>query len=98
MTSIKPEFAIMSSGFRSGSLAHLIYYESIVEIPTLHIFGETDNIIPNDMSMMLSETFAEPEILVHPGGHYFPATAQQKQFFIRFLQNRLQDYLERKEL
>lgn len=46
MTSIKPEFAVLSSGFRSGSLVHLNCYETKVQIPSLHIYGEADEIIP----------------------------------------------------
>lgn len=57
MTSIKPEFAVLSSGFRSGSLVHLNYYENKVQIPSLHIFGETDEIIPKGK---LSFNFSNP--------------------------------------
>lgn len=98
MTCIKPEFAILSSGFRSGSLAHKNFYENPITIPSLHIFGESDEIIPGEMSELLSSTFVEPEFLKHPGGHYFPATSQQKQEFINYFQNRLQEYLEAKEI
>lgn len=98
MTCIKPKFAILSSGFRSGSLVHKNFYENPITIPSLHIFGETDEIIQRDMSELLSTTFVEPEFLIHPGGHYFPATAQQKQNYIIYFQNRLQEYLEAKEI
>lgn len=98
MTWIKPDFAILVSGFRSGSLAHRNYYENPITIPSLHIFGESDEIIPGEMSELLSSTFVEPEFLKHPGGHYFPATSQQKQDYIIYFQNRLQEYLEAKEL
>lgn len=74
------------------------YYEDPVDIPSLHIFGETDEIIPRAMSESLAETFVQPQILTHPGGHYFPATTQQKQFYINHFQDLLQLYLEAKEL
>jgi hypothetical protein len=32
------------------------------------------------------------------GGHYFPAQANLKQIYIEYFQDRLQDYLEMKEL
>jgi dienelactone hydrolase len=98
VTSVKPQFAVCSSGFKSGSLAHLNYYCKKVEIPSLHIFGETDDIIPKEMSAALADTFADPQILTHPGGHYFAATAKEKQTYINFFQDRLQDHLEAKEL
>jgi Serine hydrolase (FSH1) len=98
VTSVKPQFAVCSSGFKSGSLVHLNYYCKKVEIPSLHIFGETDDIIPKDMSLALASTFVDPEILMHLGGHYFAATVKEKQTYINFFQDRLQDYLEAKEL
>lgn len=98
MTIIKPDFAILSSGFRSGSLVHRNYYEDPVSITTLHIHGESDEIIPKEMSLKLASSFIEPIFLSHPGGHYFPATTLQKQFYINYFQDRLQDYLEKKEL
>lgn len=98
MIKIRPEFAIISSGFRSGSLAHLVYYEDKVEIPSLHIYGESDNCIPKEMSEELAETFTDPQILTHPGGHYFPATTKEKQFYINYFQDMLLAHLEAREL
>lgn len=98
MTRIKPHFAVMSSGFKSGSLAHLNYYEETIMIPSLHIFGETDAIIPSDMSEALAATFEEPRIVTHPGGHYFAAQSNLKQIYVEFFRDRLVEYLENKEL
>lgn len=98
MTSIKPEFVVLSSGFRSSSLVHLNFYENKVQIPSLHIFGESDEIIPKAMSMTLTETFVDPQILVHPGGHFLPAQAAQKQTYVDFFRERLQYHLEAKEI
>ncbi|XP_034130656.1 esterase GA18864 [Drosophila guanche] len=98
LTSIRPEFAVLSSGFVSGSLVHMSAYEEPISIPTLHIYGLTDEIIPKDMSASLASHFKNVEVLEHSGGHYFPATAQQKQTYINFFQDRLQEYLEHLEL
>lgn len=88
----------MSSGFRSHSLVHFNYYDSPTDIPSLHIFGETDEIIPREMSELLASTFRVKKILTHPGGHYFPATTKQKQVYIDYFQDQLQEYLEAKEI
>lgn len=88
----------MASGFKSGSLAHLNYYDDVITIPTLHIFGETDNVIPNEMSEELADIFEDPKILRHSGGHYFPSTTQQKEFYRNYFQDVLQEYLEAKEI
>ncbi|XP_037045164.1 esterase AGAP003155 isoform X2 [Bradysia coprophila] len=98
MTNIKPRFCIMASGFKSGSLVHLNYYDDTITIPSLHIFGETDNVIPNEMSEELADIFDDPQILRHSGGHYFPSTTQQKEFYRNYFQDMLQEYLEAKEI
>ncbi|XP_053684653.1 esterase AAEL000016 [Sabethes cyaneus] len=98
MTCIKPEFAVLSSGFRSGSLVHLNFYENKVQIPSLHIFGETDEIIPKALSIALTETFVDPQILMHTGGHFLPAQAAQKTTYLDFFRDRLQYHLEAKEI
>lgn len=98
MTTINPRFALFAAGFRSGSLAHRNAYEQKIQIPSLHIYGETDEIIPKDMNLALAECFDEPNVLSHSGGHYFPATSNQKQIYIDFFQDQLQDYLEAKEI
>lgn len=98
MTPIKPNFAIIGAGFRSGSLAHLNYYEETILVPSMHVFGQTDAIIPRSMSESLASTFDDPLIVTHPGGHYFPATANQKKIYIDYLSDRLVDFLEQKEL
>lgn len=36
----------MASGFKSGSLPHLKYYDELINLPTLHIYGQNDQIIP----------------------------------------------------
>ncbi|XP_053679253.1 esterase AGAP003155 [Anopheles nili] len=98
MTTVKPEFAVVAAGFRSGSLVHLNYYESKIQAPSLHIFGETDEIITKDMSEALTETFLDPDIIIHPGGHFFPAQASLKEKYIGFFRDQLQLHLETKEL
>ena len=98
MTPINPQFAVLASGFVSGSLAHKSAYESMGRIPTLHIYGLSDEIIPKAMSQELAAHFKNVQILEHNGGHYFPATAPQKTVYVSFFQDRLQEHLERTEL
>lgn len=98
MTCINPQFAVLAAGFRSGSLAHSNYYEDLLPIPSLHIMGETDEIIPFQMSKSLAMCFEEPKIVEHMGGHYFAATAQQRPHYVEFFKKRLIEHLEKKEL
>lgn len=98
MTKVKPQFAVIAAGFRSGSLAHANYYEDLITIPSLHIMGETDEIIPIEMSKALATCFEDPTIVEHPGGHYFASTALQRPHYVEFFKKRLVEYLEQKEL
>ena len=42
----KLQFAILCAGFKSRSSVHNSYYEDKIDIPTLHIFGNADQVIP----------------------------------------------------
>lgn len=97
MTTINPQFAIVAAGFRSGSLAHANYYEDLISIPSLHIMGESDQIIPYQMSKSLAMCFDEPTIVEHLGGHYFASTTKERPHYIEFIEKRLAEYLEQKE-
>lgn len=40
------KFAILASGFCSGSLVHKGFYDEEINLPSLHVYGESDSIIP----------------------------------------------------
>lgn len=100
MTSIRPRFVMICAGFPSGSLVHKNYYENKISISSLHVYGLTDEIISHELSMKLKDAFDESTVttVTHPGGHYFPATANEKQAYIDFYKNCLISYLEDREL
>ncbi|XP_071111444.1 esterase OVCA2-like [Haliotis cracherodii] len=81
----KFNFAIFIAGFKSRCIPHESFYETLVTIPTLHVFGDTDKVIPKEMSEALLPCYKEPVILQHPGGHFIPASSQQKQVYLQFL-------------
>ncbi|KAK6166140.1 hypothetical protein SNE40_022903 [Patella caerulea] len=82
-------FAIMVASFKSHSIPHAYLYEKKVTIPTLHVFGDTDKVIPKDMSEDLLPCYLDPVILQHPGGHFIPASGPQKKIYLDFLQQML---------
>lgn len=88
----------MASGFRSGSLVHKNCYETRISIPSLHVSGTTDEIVTHDMHLLLESGFEYPKKIHHAGGHYFPATVNEKQLYVSFFQDHLQKHLEDKEL
>ncbi|XP_029467883.1 esterase OVCA2 isoform X2 [Rhinatrema bivittatum] len=78
-------FAILVAGFKSRSVEHQGYYQDLISVPTLHVYGKVDLVIPGDMSQKLASCFREPVILTHQGGHFLPASAAQKNIYCQFL-------------
>ncbi|KAF4525922.1 hypothetical protein B566_EDAN016697, partial [Ephemera danica] len=70
------EFIILVAGFKSLCEAHAEFYTPPqLPVPSLHVYGSTDQVIHPDLSRSLAEGFASPEVLEHPGGHFVPATS-----------------------
>lgn len=82
---IKFDFAIFVSGFKSRQKEHGRFYDVTIEIPTLHVFGETDQVIAKEMSEDLLQCYKEPMVLQHAGGHFIPASSAQKKKYVEFL-------------
>ncbi|XP_064613787.1 esterase OVCA2-like isoform X2 [Liolophura sinensis] len=88
---IQFDFAIVVAGFKSRSSDHQDLYRNKVSCPSLHVYGETDGVIPKDMSEELAnDQFIEPTILQHPGGHFIPASSAQKKVYLDFLNKMMQ--------
>lgn len=90
-TAITFRFGCMVSGF----LPRDSTYRAILEaqpltIPSLHVYGETDNIIKPDRSQALASAWTPTAatVLTHAGGHLMPSVASVrkglKQFFGHF--------------
>ncbi|XP_066492328.1 esterase OVCA2 isoform X2 [Tiliqua scincoides] len=79
------DFAILIAGFKSRATPHQSYYQESITVPSLHVLGETDRVIPAEMSRELASVFMEPVILTHPGGHFMPASPPQKKAYLEFL-------------
>ncbi|XP_053313080.1 esterase OVCA2 [Spea bombifrons] len=79
------DFAVLVAGFKSRSVEHEKYYQHPILVPSLHVFGETDRVIPGHMSQELALHFEKPVILTHGGGHFVPASAPQKKIYFEFL-------------
>ncbi|KAL3271155.1 hypothetical protein HHI36_021653 [Cryptolaemus montrouzieri] len=81
----KFNFAIIISGFKSKALPHLKYYSEIINLPSMHVIGDNDRIIPRDMSDALSECFEDALIVRHTGGHIVPVSSDQKEHYENFV-------------
>ncbi|KAK7109005.1 esterase OVCA2-like isoform X2 [Littorina saxatilis] len=83
------DFAILVAGFKSRSSPHDVLYSKKISIPTLHVFGDTDKVIPKEMSEDLLQYFEDPVVVQHPGGHFVPAAGPQKKVYLEFFDKML---------
>lgn len=87
MTPIKPKFVILVSGFRSVSSEHDSFYYEKIDIPSLHVSGTGDKVIPHPMHLLLEDSFVDPITLHHEGGHHLPATVVEKPLYKKFFED-----------
>jgi pimeloyl-ACP methyl ester carboxylesterase len=55
---------------RLGDHEHL--FSRKLSVPSLHVIGRADGIVPMHDSLLLAERFARPAIVEHNGGHVIP--------------------------
>ena len=105
---IDPKFAVFVSGFPSYASDHAALFATSsegesdepamqVDIPSLHIMGTTDQVIPVDLSRRLASFFAQPVVVTHEGGHFVPwpkSGTQQREAILSFFQDRQHDLQE----
>jgi acetyl esterase/lipase len=81
-------FAMMVGGFPTtdSNLASLYAAKSSYALPSVHIIGRADGIVPSAISKALAAKFQDPLILQHDGGHIIAATADIRQQVENFLE------------
>ncbi|CAM5110652.1 unnamed protein product [Natator depressus] len=73
------QFAVLVAGFESSC------DREPIAVPSLHVLGDADRVIPPARSRELAARFVDPAVLTHPGGHFVPASAPQKRAYLEFL-------------
>ena len=79
------KFAIFVSGFKSSITTHQHCYSIPLELPSFHIMGSGDQVIPPVSSEHLSQHFTSPTLYQHAGGHYVPANPELRDKLRTFL-------------
>src|SRR5882757_1039345 len=69
------DFAVMVGGFKNDAPAHAPLYQHQFTLPSVHIIGRTDGVIPPRESEALAAQFENPVVLEHSGGHVVPGDA-----------------------
>ncbi|XP_072765769.1 esterase OVCA2 [Anoplolepis gracilipes] len=86
---IEFNFAIMISGFKSLCAPHAKYYDEKIDVPSLHIYGENDQVIPTVMAEHISCLFPNKKEIRHEGGHYIPSKKDiYRDFIMEMLANK----------
>eukprot|EP01025_Chloroclados_australasicus_P016937 TRINITY_DN1863_c0_g1_i1.p2 TRINITY_DN1863_c0_g1~~TRINITY_DN1863_c0_g1_i1.p2 ORF type:complete len:236 (-),score=12.64 TRINITY_DN1863_c0_g1_i1:753-1460(-) len=74
------QFVVLIAGFqpRDEQFSQLIKSANI-RIPSLHVYGESDDLVSSERSTQLSECFdtSLKQVFVHPGGHMVPTCSGQ---------------------
>jgi predicted esterase len=65
-------FAIMIGGFTSFLPQHAGLFTRKLTIPSVHVTGRADQVVPARDSLLLAGRFASPLVIEHPGGHLIP--------------------------
>ncbi|KAG5312156.1 OVCA2 Esterase, partial [Acromyrmex insinuator] len=86
---IEFDFVIVISGFKSLCAPHAKYYDEEIDMPSLHIYGENDQVIPTVMAEQISCLFSNKKELQHEGGHYVPS---KKDIYRDFVMEMLSKY------
>ena len=79
------EFAVMVGGFTSFMPQHADLFPRKLTIPSVHVIGRSDGIVPRPDSLKLANRFTNPLILEHPGGHIIPSQPPVAEPIARFL-------------
>jgi pimeloyl-ACP methyl ester carboxylesterase len=79
--------AILVGGFKSNDPVHAPLYESrdSFALPSLHLIGRADRVVPPEASLALAACFAAPVIVEHDGGHVVASTAEVRAALATFL-------------
>ena len=82
------DFAVMVGGFvvADANLARLYGEKSNYDLPSAHIVGRSDAVVPKEASFALASKFKNPLILEHEGGHVISNAPHIRQQFRAFLE------------
>jgi len=80
-------FALLVSGFMSNDPVHAALYQAprSFALPSLHLIGRSDRIVPREASLALAARFENPQVVEHDGGHVIASSAEVRATVSEFL-------------
>ena len=86
---LRPTFGIFVSGFvPRDEVAAAALLQGVSGVPTLHVLGESDDLVEPERSRALARLFTDDAlttIIEHPGGHMLPSGAAVRAKVTSFL-------------
>jgi predicted esterase len=82
-----PSAAVFYSGFRARFPQYDSVYVPGIDIPTLHISGEQDDVVSAERSDALLRVCRDASVLRHAGGHEIPTLEEDQAVIVRFLRD-----------
>ena len=85
---LRPRFGIFVSGFvpRDEVAAAELYAGVGDDVATLHVYGESDELVVAERSRALVDLFADATVAEHPGGHMIPSGPLVRESVVEFLE------------
>lgn len=83
-------FAVSYSGFVAAPETFRWCYEPKMKTPSLHYIGSLDTVVEESRSRALADSFEDPLVVVHPGGHHVPVSKEWVMPFAGFIKDRAQ--------
>lgn len=83
-------FCVVYSGFYAPLDALNWLYEPRIVTPTLHFVGSLDTVVEESRSQGLVDRCLDPQVVVHPGGHYVPVAKDWVMVLAGWLRQRYQ--------
>lgn len=80
------KFALLIAGFKSLLSTHSYLYHTPIDIPTFHVIGVNDRVIPVAASEDLLSFCKGAVAYRHSGGHYMPACPDLRSSLLKFLE------------
>jgi hypothetical protein len=66
------DLAVMIGGFKTDAAEPDDPFTHPLGVPSVHVIGRTDGVVPPAESRRLADQFTDPLVLEHPGGHVVP--------------------------
>jgi predicted esterase len=83
---IRFKFVIIAANSKSPEvyLEHFYDLNNKISIPSLHVIGKTDKLVPVEDATALAEYFLNPKIFIHEQGHLIPIYQEAKMAYKEF--------------